>query len=53
VAYPLPRVREEVAFIAYHLHWPLSEILDLPHQERVEWVGQISNINKKILDTMK
>ena len=53
VAYPLPRVREEVAFLAYHMHWSLHEILELPHKERVEWVGQVSKINKKILEAMK
>jgi hypothetical protein len=53
VAYPVIRVREEVAFIAYHMHWSLTEILNLPHRERVEWVGQVSQINKKILDTIK
>ena len=53
MAYPLDRVREEMAFIAYHFHWNLGEIETLPHTERVEWVGQISKINKKILDSMK
>jgi len=51
VAYPLDQVRSEVAFIAYHLHWSLEEILSLPHQERVAWVGQVSAINRKILDS--
>lgn len=50
VAYPAEQVREEVAFIAYHFHWGLDEILELPHSERVAWVGQISKINEKILD---
>ncbi|MEC8276457.1 MAG: DUF6760 family protein [Myxococcota bacterium] len=53
MAYPIDRVRDETAFVAYHMHWSLEEILDLPHRERVEWVGQVSNINKKILDTIK
>ena len=53
MAYPLNRVREEGAFMAYHFHWSLEEIMDLPHRERVEWVGQISKINKKILEAMK
>jgi hypothetical protein len=49
VAYPVEQVREEVAFIAYHFHWGLQEILDLPHAERVAWVGHISKINEQIL----
>ena len=51
VAYPLDQVRSEVAFIAYHLHWSLEEILSLPHGERVEWVGQVSSINRRILES--
>jgi len=49
VAYPSDQVREEVAFIAYHFHWGLDEILDLPHRERISWVGQISKINERIM----
>jgi hypothetical protein len=51
VAYPLQRVRAEVAFIAYHMHWALGEILDLSHRERVAWVGQVSAINRRILES--
>jgi hypothetical protein len=43
------QVREETAFIAYHFHWSLQEILDLPHPERVAWVGEISKINERVL----
>ncbi|MCB9765021.1 MAG: hypothetical protein H6739_34930 [Alphaproteobacteria bacterium] len=51
MTYPLDKLRAEVAFIAYHLHWSLAEILELPHRERVQWVGQVSNINKAILES--
>ena len=51
VAYPIDQVRSEVAFIAYHLHWGLGEILDLSHQDRVEWVGQVSAINRRVLNS--
>jgi hypothetical protein len=51
MAYPLEQVRGEAAFIAYHLHWSLGEIMRLSHSERVEWVGQVSKINQRILDT--
>ncbi len=50
MAYPGDQVRDEVAFIAYHFHWSLQEILDLPHGERVAWVGHISKINEQILE---
>lgn len=51
VAYPVEQVRDEVAFIAYHFHWGLEEILGLPHKERVAWVGRISKINQQILES--
>lgn len=53
VAYPLHQLRSEVAFIAYHFHWNLDDILRLSHPERVAWVGQISTINQKILDAAR
>lgn len=51
MAYPLDQLRAEVAFIAYHLHWSLLDILELSHRERVEWVGQVSRINQRILSS--
>lgn len=34
-----------MAFLAYHLHWSLTELLDLPHHERRVWVAEVSSIN--------
>jgi hypothetical protein len=41
-------LHEEVAFVAYHFHWPLRDILDLQHAERRRWVAEISSINQRI-----
>jgi hypothetical protein len=38
---------EEVAFVAYHFHWPAETILDLEHGERRRWVKEISAINQR------
>lgn len=48
VGYPLDRIHEEVAYIAYHLHWPLDDILTLEHAERRLWAEQIAAINRRI-----
>jgi len=40
----------EMAFVAYHFHWPREEILDLPHPERRMWVEEISRINEAMND---
>jgi hypothetical protein len=42
---------QEVAYIAYHFHWPREEILDMSHLERHGWVRQISRINQEINDS--
>ncbi|BDI34275.1 hypothetical protein CCAX7_63260 [Capsulimonas corticalis] len=39
---------EEVAYVAYHFHWPLGDILDLEHAERHKWVAEISKINQRL-----
>ncbi|MEW6231995.1 MAG: DUF6760 family protein [Chloroflexota bacterium] len=46
--YPLDRLYEEVAYIAYHFHWPLRDILELEHGERQRWVEEIAKINRKL-----
>ena len=46
--YPSQALYEEVAFIAYHFHWPLDNILQLEHAERHRWVEEISKINRKL-----
>jgi len=39
---------EEVAFIAYHFHWPFEEIINMEHKERNRWCDEISRINKRL-----
>jgi hypothetical protein len=47
VGYPLAALYEEVAFVAYHFHWPMEAILNLEHMERRKWVSEISAINER------
>ena len=51
MSYPVPKIQTEAAFIAYHLHWSFAEILALPHRERLAWIGQVSEINRRILES--
>jgi len=39
---------EEVAYVAYHFHWPYGELMDIDHIERRRWVSEISKINERI-----
>ncbi len=48
MTYALPRLREEIAYIAYHFHWQREEILDLTHGERQRWVAEIARINTRM-----
>jgi hypothetical protein len=48
VSYPLERIYQEVAYIAYHFHWSIDEVLEMEHRERQIWVREISEINKEI-----
>jgi hypothetical protein len=44
----LDRLHEEVAYIAYHFHWPLEAVLALEHADRRRWVAEIAQINRRL-----
>jgi hypothetical protein len=44
----LDELYEEMAFIAYYLHWSMTEIMELPHDERRRWCKEISKINRNL-----
>lgn len=46
--YPLDRIYEEVAFIAYYFHWSQEELMNLEHRERQRWCDEISRINRSL-----
>jgi hypothetical protein len=48
VTYAADRLYEEVAYVAYHFHWSLGEILDLEHPVRQRFVDEIAKINRRI-----
>jgi len=39
---------EEVAYLAYHFHWSLEEILSLEHRQRRLWVREVARINRRL-----
>jgi hypothetical protein len=43
----LKSLYEEVAFVAYHFHWPMESVLNLEHGDRQRWVKEISSINER------
>ncbi len=47
-AYPLDQLYEEMAFIAFHFHWPATELMALEHSQRRRWCEEISQINRRL-----
>lgn len=50
MTYAPDRLFEEVAYVAYHLHWSLEEILDLEHPLRQRFVEEIASINRRLAE---
>jgi hypothetical protein len=48
VTYATDRLFEEVAYVAYHFHWSMEEILNLEHADRQRYVSEISSINRRL-----
>lgn len=48
MTYATDRLYEEVAYVAYHLHWDLDSLLDLEHPLRRRFVDEIGAINQRI-----
>lgn len=53
MGYPLDRLYEEVAYIAYYFHWPMEQVLEMEHGERQRWVEEIAKINRRLSETME
>jgi hypothetical protein len=47
-AYAPDRLYEEIAYVAYHFHWSLQEILDLEHPVRRRFNEEIGRINRRL-----
>ncbi|MEU2657924.1 DUF6760 family protein [Streptomyces sp. NPDC007325] len=44
MTYAADQLYEEVAYLAYHFHWPLDQLLDLEHAERQRFVAQVTRL---------
>jgi len=42
--YPLDRLYEEVAYLAYHTHWSRDSLLSLEHDERRRWIAELARL---------
>ncbi|HYU81088.1 MAG TPA: DUF6760 family protein [Vicinamibacterales bacterium] len=48
IGYPSGRLLEEVAYVAYYLHWPYHEIMAMDHRERRWWIAEVSRIHDRL-----
>ncbi|KPI30507.1 hypothetical protein OK074_6665 [Actinobacteria bacterium OK074] len=44
MTYATDRLHEEIAYVAYHFHWDLDQILDLEHQDRRRYADEIASL---------
>lgn len=45
MTYAPDRLYGQVAYVAYHFHWSLDDILDLEHPMRQRFVAEIDRIS--------
>ena len=50
MTYAIERLYEEVAYVAYHFHWGLDEVLDLEHPDRRRFIDEIARINRRLIE---
>lgn len=48
MTYAPDRLFEEVAYVAYYLHWPMDQILDMEHPIRSRMIDEIGRINEQL-----
>lgn len=51
--YPETALWDEIAFLAYHLHWSFDDLLDLEHRNRTRMVRRITELDKQTRDRSK
>ena len=51
--YPVEALWQEVAYLAYHLHWSLGDLLDLEHLDRVRMVRAVSAMNERAWEAVR
>ena len=48
MTYAVDRLFEEIAYVAYYLHWSLDSILDLEHPLRLRLIEEICRIHRQM-----
>lgn len=51
--YPESALWDEIAYLAYHLHWSLDSLLDLEHADRTRLVRAVADLNRRAWDEVR
>jgi hypothetical protein len=51
--YPTEALWDEIAYLAYHLHWDLDSLLDLEHADRVRLVEAVADLNRRAWEEVR
>lgn len=51
--YPADALWQEIAYLAYHLHWRLEDLLDLEHLDRVRMVRAVVSLNDRAWEAVR
>jgi hypothetical protein len=51
--YPTEALWDEIAYLAYHLHWDLDTLLDLEHADRVRLVEAVADLNRRAWEEVR
>ena len=51
--YPVDALWDEIAYLAFHLHWELDSLLDLEHADRVRLVTNVAELNRRAWEGLR
>jgi len=51
--YPTDALWQEIAYLAYHIHWSLDSLLDLEHLDRVRMVRAVASFNERAWEAVR
>ncbi len=51
--YPADALWDEIAYLAYHLHWDLQSLLDLEHTDRARLIRRVANMNERAWEAVR
>ena len=51
--YPVDALWDEIAYLAFHLHWEFDSLLDLEHADRVRLVLNVAELNRRAWEGLR